>query len=189
VGAVFIDFQKAFDYVLHSTLLHKLEHNFGILGNLLAWLRDYLSEQEQYTVINGITSENTKVAHGIPQGSVLGPTLFTLYTSNLLKAVNTATTFLYANDTTMHCVGESVDQVTTTLNKALEELALWCKHNSLVPHPKKYEGMILKRNHFIGPLGSLKINQHLIKRSSSSKLLSVTIDNKLTWPKHLSELK
>ena len=42
--------------------------------------------------------------------------------------------------------------------------------NSLVPHPKKCEGMILKRNHFIGPLGSLKINQHLIKWSSSSKL-------------------
>ena len=103
--------------------------------------------------------------------------------------VNTAMTFLYADDTTMYCVGESVDQVTTTLNKALEELALWCKHNSLVPHPKKCEGMILKQNHFIGPLGSLKINHHFIKWSSSSKLLGVTIDNKLTWTKHILELK
>ena len=68
-----IDFQKAFDCVSHSILLHKLEHNFGITGNVLAWLRDYLSEREQYIVINGIPSENTKVAHGIPQGSVLGP--------------------------------------------------------------------------------------------------------------------
>ena len=165
VGAVFIDFQKAFDCVSHSILLHKLEHNFGITGNLLARLRDYLSQREKYTVINGVPSENTKVAHGIPQGSVLGPILFALYTSDLPKAVNTATTFLYADDTTMYCVGESVDQVTATLNKALEELALWCKHNSLVPHPKKCEGMILKRNHFIGPLGCLKINQHLIKWS------------------------
>ena len=89
----------------------------------------------------------------------------------------------------MYCVGESVDQVTTTLNKALKELALWCKHNSLIPHPKKCEGMILKRNHFIGPLGRLKINQHLIILSSSSRLLGVTIDNKLTWTKHISELK
>ena len=189
VGAVFVDFQKAFDCVSHSILLHKLEHNFGITGNLLAWLRDYLSDREQYTVINGAHSENTKVAHGIPQGSVLGPILFALYTSDLPKAVNTATTFLYADDTTMYCVGESVDQVTATLNKALEELALWCKHNSLVPHPKKCEGMILKRNHFIGPLGCLKINQHLIKWSSSSKLLGVTIENKLTWTKHISELR
>ena len=50
VGAVFIDFQKAFDCVSHSILLHKLEHNFGITGNLLVWLRDYLSDREQYTV-------------------------------------------------------------------------------------------------------------------------------------------
>ena len=48
----------------------ELEHNFGIMGNLLAWLRDYLSVQEQYTVINGVTSENTNVAHGILQGSM-----------------------------------------------------------------------------------------------------------------------
>ena len=100
-----------------------------LAGNLLAWLRDYLSEREQYTVINGVPSENTKVAHGTPQGSVLGPIPFALYTSDLPKAVNTAMTFLYADDTTMYCVGESVDQVTATLNKALEELALWYKHN------------------------------------------------------------
>ena len=47
MGAVFIDFQKAFDCVSHSILLYKLELNFGIIGNLLAWLRDYLSEREQ----------------------------------------------------------------------------------------------------------------------------------------------
>ena len=146
VDAVFLDFQKAFDRVSHSILLHKLEHNFEFTGNLLAWLRDYLSEREKYTVINGVPSENTKVASGISQGSILGPILFALYTSDLPKAVNTATTFLYADDTTMYCVGESVDQVTTTLNKALEELALWCKHISLVPHAKKCERMILKRN-------------------------------------------
>ena len=75
VGAVLIDFQKAFDCVSRSILLHKLEYNFGITGNLLAWRRGYLSKREQYTVINGVPSENTKVAHGIPQGFVLGPIL------------------------------------------------------------------------------------------------------------------
>ena len=79
-----------------------------------------MAEREQYTVINGVPSENTKVARGIPQGSVLGPILFALYTSDLPKAVITATTSMYAGDTTMYCVGESVEQVTTTLNKALE---------------------------------------------------------------------
>ena len=164
-------------------------HSSILLAVILVFFVADLCDREQYTVINGVPSENTKVAHGIPQGSVLGPILFALYTSDLPKAVNTATTFLYADDTTMYCVGESVDQVIATLNKALEELALWCKLNSLVPHPKKCEGMILKRNHFIGPLGSLKINQHNIKWCSSSKLLGVTIDNRLTWSKHILELK
>ena len=101
VGAVLIDFQKAFDCVSRSIFLHKLEHNFGMTGNLLAWRRGYLSKREQYTVINGVPSENTKVAHGIPQGFVLGPILFALYTSDLPKAVITATTFTYADDTVL----------------------------------------------------------------------------------------
>ena len=121
VGAVFIDFQKAFDCVSYSILLHKLKHNFGIM----AWLRDYLSDREQYTVINGVPSENTKVARGIPQGSVLGPILFGLYTSDLPKTVNTATTFLYADDATMYCVGESVDQVTLRWIKEWVLVTCW----------------------------------------------------------------
>ena len=64
-----------------------------------------MAEREQYTVINGVPSENTKVARGIPQGSVRGPILFALYTSDLPKAVITATTFMYTDDTTMYCVG------------------------------------------------------------------------------------
>ena len=89
--------------------------------------------------------------------------------------------------TTIYCFGESVDQVTTTLNKVLEELALWCKPNTLVSNPKKCEGIITES--FISPLASLKIYQHLIKCSSSSRLLGVTIDNKLTWTKQILELK
>ena len=188
MGAVFIDFQKAFDCISQPILLLKLEHNFGITGNLLESLRDYLSEPEQCTVINGVPSENTIVAHAIPQGSVLGPILFTLYPSDLPKVVKTATTFLYADDTSMYYVGEYEDQVTTTLNKALERTHPLVQTELPGTTPQKCKGIVLKINHFISPLGSLKINQQVIKWSSSSKLFGVTIDNKLTWTKHISEL-
>ena len=59
VGVLFIDFQKAFDCVSHSILLRKLQHNFGISGDLLAWLKDYLMERKQYSAINGLTSKST----------------------------------------------------------------------------------------------------------------------------------
>ena len=53
VGVIFIDFQKAFDSISHKNLIYKLEHYYGIKGNLLAWTGDYLSKRKQYTIVNG----------------------------------------------------------------------------------------------------------------------------------------
>ena len=106
-----------------------------------------------------------------------------------LKAITAGMTYMYADDTTIYCVGESVDKVIAMLNKTLDELVHWCKQNSLIPHPKRCEGMILQRQKFIGPLSSLKLDQHVIKWVSHSRLIGVTIDNKLTWARHISKLK
>ena len=136
VGVLFIDFQKAFDSISHKILICKLEHNYGIKGNLLAWAREYLSKRKQYTVVNGELSDQANVTSGVPQGSVLGPTLFALYTGDLPEAVSSASLYMYADDTTIYCIGESVDSVTNTLNNALKELEDWSSKNNLVPHPK-----------------------------------------------------
>ena len=115
VGIVLVDFQKAFDCVFHNVLLRKLENDFGINGVLLDWLRSYLDNRKQYTVLNGIASDLNTVKSGIPQGSVLGPTLFSLYTSDLPEAITTATTYMYADDTTLYCIGDSIDAVISEL--------------------------------------------------------------------------
>jgi hypothetical protein len=140
VGVAFVDFQKAFDSVRHVTLLQKLEYSFGVTGNMLEWLTDYLRARKQCTVVNGVLSDNADVTFGIPQGSVLGPILFTLYTNNLPKSITSGTVYMYADDITIFCIGQSVDEVTTKLNKALGELQL----NTLTPHPTKCEAMILQ---------------------------------------------
>ena len=189
VGIVFVDFQKAFDCVSHNVLLRKLENDFGINGLLLDWLRSYLDNRKQYTVLNGIASDLNTVKSGIPQGSVLGPTLFSLYTSDLPEAITAATTYMYADDTTLYCIGDSIDAVTSELNKALEELLNWCKINSLVPHPKKCEAMILHRGRFTGPLKELTLAQHTIKWVTHSSLLGVSIDDQLNWSHHVSVVK
>ena len=62
---------------------------------MLAWLKDYLKDRQQYTVVNGKQSDYAKVAHGIPQGSVLGPILFTLYTNDMAAAVTSGTMCTY----------------------------------------------------------------------------------------------
>ena len=88
---------------------------------------------------------------------------------------------MYADVTTIYCVGESVAKVTgvtVMMNRVFGELTNWWKHNSPLPHSKKCEGMILHRINFNGPLGGLKIGQHHIKWTTYSKSLVFFIDNK-----------
>ena len=172
VAVAFVDFKKAFDSVSHEILLKKFEINFGITGGLLEWIKSYLSERMQFTVLNGVASDLLPVTAGIPQGSVLGPTLFTLFNNDLPSAVRSGSTFMYADDTSIFCVGQSADLAIDLLNKALQEVYRWCLVNRLTPHPGKSEAMIISKK-------TIKAGFHMIandrRRSRIADLRSQTI--------------
>ena len=94
-----------------------------IRGPLLAWLTSYLTSRSQYTVLNGQRSSFSLVTSSVPQGSVLGPTLFGLYTNNLVESVHSATVYMYADDTSIYCVGRRIDEVHVALNQSLGSLS------------------------------------------------------------------
>ena len=189
VFTAFIDVRKAFDCVSQRTLSHKLKIKYGIEGNLLSWLTDYLNHRTQVTVVNSTQSEELNVSCGIPQGSVLGPCLFGLYTNDMPEAVTSGNLYLYADGTTVNCIGSTVDEACNLLNNALDELNKWCTANSLTPHSSKCEVMLLHRGSFIGPHPLITIGNVNVAWVCHVSLLGITIDQKLTWKKHLTELK
>ncbi|CAM4540291.1 unnamed protein product [Caretta caretta] len=97
VDIVYLDFQKAFDKVPHQRLLRKLSCH-GIRGKILSWIENRLKDREQRVGINGKFSEWREVNSGVPQGSVLGPILFHLFTNDLEKGVNSEVA-KFADDT------------------------------------------------------------------------------------------
>ena len=97
VGVLLIDFRKAFDTINHKILEKKLQY-CGIAGQMFDILFDYLKDRTQYVELNGIKSKTRVTVYGVPQGSLLGPRLFTIYINDLPDYINQGYMFLFAND-------------------------------------------------------------------------------------------
>ena len=96
-----LDLSAAFDTIDHEILLKRLEVTFGIQSNALLWFKSYLHNRKQTVVVDGVKSEWYDIKYGVPQGSVLGPILFTLYMQPLSGVINkhNVSYHFYADDT------------------------------------------------------------------------------------------
>ena len=113
-----LDISKAFDRVWHAGLLHKLK-SYGISGQIFGLISSFFSNRRLQVVLDGKCSQKYAVNAGIPQGSILGPTLFLLYINDLPDDV-ICDIAIYADDTTLYCKCDQVSDLWQQLEFASE---------------------------------------------------------------------
>ena len=141
---MYLDLSKAFDTLDHNILLRKL-HHYGIRGIALDWFRSYLTDRKMYVDYKGITSKEHNINYGMPQGSVLGPLLFILYTNDLPNTLTVSKSILFADDTTIYYSHSNLNTLYTNLNKDLQILNDWFKTNKLSLNVSKTQYMIFNK--------------------------------------------
>ena len=132
---VFLDLSKAFDTIDHDILLKKLLH-YGFRGKVHNWFASYLQNRKQYTCVNGIKSTQQQIYKGVPQGSVLGPILFTLYVNEMPNATS-AKPRLFADDTCIFSFHANIAKLSLLINEELNMLHAWLKANKLLLNTSK----------------------------------------------------
>ena len=118
---VFIDLKKA---VSHKLLLQKLEH-YGIRGIAQKWLNSYLADRKQIVQIDVRKSTLFIVTCGVPQGSILGPTLFILYVNDMCNCSANLKFILFANDTDVLCSSYDLQSLCEQISNELDKLHIW----------------------------------------------------------------
>ena len=143
-----LDLSAAFDTVDHNVMLHRLSHDVGVGQTALKWFKSYLSDRVQAAHINGSTSPARLLTCGVPQGSVLGPQLFSIYAAPLSKIIrnNNLMSHFYADDTQIYITvkphQEDIDAAVESIEQCVTEIRIWMKTNSLKLNVSKTEVIV-----------------------------------------------
>ena len=112
-----------------------------------------------------------------------------LFTNDLPSSVPTGSVYMYADHTTIYCIGETVDLAIDQLNKALREFYNWCLNNRLTPHPRKSKVILFSKRTPMRPIAPIYLGDSVLSLVTKTKLLGLIVDQKLTWVANVLETK
>ena len=191
VGAIYLDFSKAFDSINHNRLLDKLK-DMGIPSKLLSWISSYLKHRKIKTKLNNRVSATTDLICGVPQGSVLGPTLFLCYINDLASMVKNLgmSISLYADDAVIYCSNHDSFFVHARLEQSLLHLIEWCNHNYININIEKTKFCIYGTRSNVSKFDQKTISSDdkEISRCQQYQYLGVILDECLTMKQNFNSV-
>ena len=187
IDVIYIDFAKAFDMVIHNKLVNKLKY-YGIQGELLSWIEQFLSNRKQRVILDNQLSATGDVISGVPQGSVLGPLLFLIYINDLYAQLEGLCEIkLFADDCKLYLGFDTKNQLINTraLQVALNKLSVWADNSQLSIQPDKCAVLYLgygneKQSYFL--------RDKIIPEVSNFKDLGVNMSSNLQFHVHISKI-
>ena len=188
VHALFLDFRKAFDLVDHGILLRKLAE-LNVNKSFWMWTKSFLEERSQQVKLGDTKSRTVICRAGVPQGSVISPTLFNVHINDLEDSVPghlNVSSCKYADDCTQYDIIQEDDN--SKIQEALDAVDNWAIVNKMQLNPKKTKDMWICFRNDIEPPSPLILGNSTIERVTSFKLLGVWHQNDLKWNQHIEEI-
>ena len=190
-AAIFIDLAKAFDTVDHNILSHRLS-SIGIRGHSLAWFTNYLTGRVQCVKSELFHSQPLPVTKGVPQGSNLAPTLFSIYINDIAHSALGSSIHLYADDTVLYTAGPSPDMVLTSLQNSFNTVQQAFSSLNLLLNTKKTKVMWFgRKGSATPPIGHniTSLEGTTLEQVTEYKYLGIWLDNTLSFLPHINKLQ
>jgi len=185
VRILFLDFSSAFNTIQPPILRDKLIR-MGVDHFLVDWIRDYLTDRPQYVRLKDIMSDTVVSSTGAPQGTVLAPLLFTLYTSDFCYNSELCHIQRYADDTAIvGCIKGDREEEYRSL---VGDFALWCRTNCLQLNTTKTKELVVDFGRSRSDPQPVLLEGVEVQAVKSYKYLGLWLDNKLDWTTHTSHL-